>query len=215
MISINANYVVAINNKYCGVWHEKRLAAEANEAEGPDADGLPTSWWETLILRPQQTGRPCLDKWFSSALALRQQGCGAVAPVCPQAGGWGGPWFCQNGARQTTRWPRRWSSPTSAQERRVSPCVHKQLDARTLVSDWHIQGLWGLHVGRKGPRADGGALSRPSVRQKHRNMCRGALKEDTNFIEECVPLSPPEPPTIPHLGPSLSWEIIGRARSRG
>lgn len=102
LLSLNANYVVALNNKYCEVWHEKRFSAEANEAEGPDADGLPTSWWETLILRPQQTGRPCLDKWFSSSLVLRQQGCGAVAPVCPQAGGWG-PWFCQNGARQTTR----------------------------------------------------------------------------------------------------------------
>lgn len=101
LLSINKNYVVAINNKYCRVWHENSLAAEANEAEGPDAEGLPppapprpTSWWETLILRPQQTGRPCLDKWFSSRFALRQQGCGVVAPVCPQAGG-GGPWFSE------------------------------------------------------------------------------------------------------------------------
>lgn len=31
---------VAINNRCCRVWHENSLAAEANEAEGPDADGL-------------------------------------------------------------------------------------------------------------------------------------------------------------------------------
>lgn len=139
MTSINANYVVAINNKHRGVWHEKRLAAEANEAGGPDADGLPTSWWETLILRPQQTGRSCLDKWFSSALALRQQGCGAVAPVCPQAGGWGAPGSVRTVPAKPPAGhgggPRR-----RAQERRVSPCVHKQLDARRPLSDWHIWG---------------------------------------------------------------------------
>lgn len=121
LLPIITNYVVAINSKYCVVWHETRLAAEANEAEGPDADGLPASWWETLILRPRQTGRPCLDKWFSSELALRQQGRGAVAPVCPGAEGWG---FCGIGARRTTRWPRWWSSPT---ERRVF---------RVYISSW-------------------------------------------------------------------------------
>lgn len=87
----------------------------------------------------------------------------------------------------------------------MSPCVHKQLDACTSVSDWHIRG-GGLLEGRKGPGADDGALSRPSARQKHRNMCRGALKEDTNFIEECVPPHPPghrrhpTPRPIPFIG---------------
>lgn len=91
-----------------------------------DPDTQTPADWTTLF------GQVVLIR--ARAEATGPQHGGSVVPS-----GWrmGGPWFCQNGARQTTRWPRRWSSPT---ERRVSPCVHKQLDACTSVSDWHIRG---------------------------------------------------------------------------
>lgn len=149
-------------------------------------------------------GQVVLIQVRTEATGLRRGGSGVpsgcrrgalvfrTVPAKPPAGHGGGP-------RRRT------------QERRVSPCVHKQLDARTSVSDSHIRGS--LKEGRApGPTA--GRSAGPQ-RAPNTETCVGALKEDTNFIEECVPCLSPDPPAIPHLGPSLSWEIIGRARSRG
>lgn len=124
--------------------------------------------------------------WRRGALVFR------TVPAKPPAGHGGGP-------RRRT------------QERRVSPCVHKQLDARTSVSDSHIRGSL------KEGRAPGPTAGRSAGPQRARNTetCVGALKEDTNFIEECVPCLSPDPPPSHTSAHPFHGRLLGERGAEG